>query len=191
MPNQNSPEVLATIARLKNVKDMNPPVLGSKLDAIRVAQNNGYPKWMRHSSQPPVLVETEQLEVALAAAGFVPHYIPQAFPTTIFRRNNQTIQRNENGRVVVTPKFEDCTETRIVQDPDQLAKALEEKPSSIYSKWFGTPEEMPPMEGHSTEDPAVTIARLQEQLSAATKLIAEKVAADKAAAEVPPAATKK
>lgn len=169
MPQRNTQEVQDIIDELKNTRDQNPPVLASNLLEQERMRKKGFPVWMYHASELPVHALNQAMVSALEARGFRRNqYIPQDYPRTIFRRNSQTIQRNENGRMVTYPKFEDNCETKIVYNADQMEAAVTEPEhkDGLYSAWVQHPAQLPPVTDDVKEDPAITIAKLTAKLAA-------------------------
>lgn len=169
MPKRNTQEVDQIIEELKNTRDQNPPVFSSDLLEQERMRKKGFPVWMYHREQLPVHALNQAMVTALELQGFRKgQYIPQNFPRTIFRRNMETLRRNELGRIVTTPKFEDYLETKVVHTQEKLDEMLTEPAHKhgVWSSWFLNVGDVPPANEESGEDPNVTIARLQEQLTA-------------------------
>lgn len=170
MMNKVSPDVQALLDAHKDVISTEPILMIDILDQQR-ARNKGYPKWLYHAEKEPVQVQNSAQETALKREmGYANAYIPQFFPAYMHRRN-------------MDPKFEmpdldrgrcgDFIESRLVakqQDLDALLK--ERKSKTVIGEWCQEVAQLPAVEEGPSEDPKVTIARLEGQLRAQQQEIA-------------------
>lgn len=143
-----------------------PRVLGINQIAILRAKNNGYPVDMHHPTMEMRQAFKEEEEMALGQLGYQRAYIPKQYPKALFRRN-------------MAPKFEPqfdlatqiqtnhaFVEERTVRN-EQEEKALRlMKPKKGESEWFEAIAALPPIEDGPSEDPKVTIARMEGELAA-------------------------
>lgn len=116
-----------------------------------VARNKGFPCHLYHPVLDPVVVINSAQKKALMAQGYVENYIHKDYPRMLFKRN-------------MDPKFEveEFIEKRVVKD------AVAEK-TLLAQGWANSPADCEPLAPEAEEDPKVTIARLQERLTALTE----------------------
>jgi len=156
--------IKALMAQYEHNEATNEPILMIDLIAQVKAANKGYPKWMHHAVLAPVQVINGKQEAALRPEGYKLEYIPQSFPAFVFRRN-------------MDPKFEkadpvlgspgEFIEQRLVKNQSDLDELLKARaPKTAVGGWCEF-ENLPEATAGPTEDPKITIARLQGQLMAA------------------------
>jgi hypothetical protein len=157
-PASKNAEIRDMIKRVRmEPKADNRPVLGVNIIKMEQAKKGGFPKHMYHETLEAVCdVSTEEEEMALASKGYVSHYIPQAFPLWLYRRN-------------LDAKFEaeGFVEAIVVQSEDQMHAITKRKVPKGCSEWAKRVTDLAPIPDGPEEDPAVTIARLEGQLSEA------------------------
>jgi hypothetical protein len=163
-------ELQAEVDRLMKQYDNpaadNRPVLMIDILDQQIARNGGFPKWLYHETLAPQQVKNREQERAIVAQGYKPYYVERSnpYPMYVFRRN-------------MDPKFEqpkpttgepgDFIEQRLVrseQEGELLMKAA--KPKTVIGNWTRELSEIAPLPEGPSEDPAVTIARLQGELAA-------------------------
>jgi len=156
--------IKALMAQYEHNEATNEPILMIDLIAQQKAANKGFPKWMYHATLAPVQVINSKQEVAIRAEGYSPTYIMQSFPAFVFRRN-------------MDPKFEkadpvigspgEFIEQRSVKTQAELDELLKQRqPKTVIGTWCEYAD-LPEATAGPTEDPKITIARLQGQLMAA------------------------
>jgi hypothetical protein len=147
-------------------RSKNPIVLGLNMLKMMRAKNNGYPKHMYHATYDMRVVTKEEEETALIQIGYSETYIARDYPKAMFRRNMAA---------KFEPKFDLATgvqlaaswvEEIVVRNEQQEKELRLMKPHQGQSIWFDKITDLPAIEEAPDEDPAVTIARLQGQLSA-------------------------
>lgn len=156
--------IKALMAQYEHNEATNEPILMIDLIAQQKAANKGFPKWMYHAELAPVQVINSKQEVAIRAEGYSPNYIMQNFPAFMFRRNME-------------PKFEkadpvlgspgEFIEMRSVKTQEALDDLMRQRqPKTVIGTWCKYAD-LPEATAGPTEDPKITIARLQGRLMAA------------------------
>lgn len=142
-----------------------PRVLGINQLPLMRAKNNGYPIDMYHPVHDMRKALKEEEELALAGMGYSRQYTRKEYPKAMFRRN-------------MDPKFEPAfdaastlqtnigfVEERTVRSADEEKALRAMKPKANQSIWFEKVTDIPEIEDGPTEDPKVTIARLEGELA--------------------------
>jgi hypothetical protein len=160
--------VRSLLARFDNPGANNAPVLGINIERMQIAKNGGYPKWLYHREFDAVQVKNMAQEQALADDGYYDGYRHKEWPRQAYRRNWKKEARAIPGtrEFEAVPKFEDFIETRIVDFPAAFEELQSEALPHNCSPWVLNIKDLPNVPDADTEDPAVTIARLQGQLEA-------------------------
>lgn len=158
-------EIARLMAEFEHPAADNRPVLMIDIIEQQKARNGGFPKWLYHETLAPQQVKNRDQERAITAQGYKPYYVQRAtpYPTFVFRRN-------------MDPKFEnptpagdpgDFVEQRLVRNEQEMELLLKaRKPKTAIGEWTKELAELPPIAEGPSEDPAVTIARLQGELAA-------------------------
>lgn len=154
------------LAQFYDKRANNAPPLGINLIEIARAQNNGYPRFLYHQTHPPVNVDNELQENALAQRGYVRNYIRHAFPRTLYRRNLATVRQRigESKDYEDIPKFPDFVETAVANNADHEKSLKGARVPALCSAWCDDCAHLPDLEDGPTEDKDATIARLRGQL---------------------------
>lgn len=149
-------EVRALIHKVRSTPGINnKPVLAVNVLEGQRSKNGGYPLHMYHESLDPVLALSEDEEQAVAEVGYGRHYIPKSYPKYLFRRN-------------MDAKFKasDFIEEMVVRDAAAEKALLKKRAPANCGDWVEAAQEIEALPDAPTEDPAITIARLQGQLAA-------------------------
>lgn len=146
------------------------PVLMIDILEMQKARNKGFPKWMYHKELPAVQVTNREQQQAVSREfGFVEYYVPQAFPAYMYRRN---MDRKFEDADLNSGRCGDFVEARLVKSLAELeALEKERKPKTAVGEWFAAVTDLPPVEDGPSEDPKVTIARLQGELKAKNEAV--------------------
>lgn len=152
--NQAQKEIDALMNELRNGEQSTEPLLAIHQIDIMRGKNKGFPMHMYHPTlEPRVVINTAQRD-ALLKAGYSLTYTKQEFPMMIFRRNTE-------------PRFApDFVETRTVPSKQVLDSLINQRHPANCGPWVDTPANIEPIADGPSEDPAVTIARLEGQLAA-------------------------
>jgi hypothetical protein len=157
-------EVKRLMEQYEHPAATNEPILMIDIMQQQQARNMGYPKWMYHETLEPQHVKNRDQERAIAAQGYKTAYIFKHFPTFVFRRNMEKKFEEPNH---ASGQPGDFIEQRLVQSAEHWeALQKERKPKTVVGDWCRELAELPPVAEGPKEDPAVTIARLQGELSA-------------------------
>ncbi len=131
---------------------------------MMIAKAGGYPVDLYHPNLESRQALKEEEESALAAMGYTRKWINKEYPKPLFRRN--MAKQYE-------PKFDPATgiqlsaafvEERVVRKPEDEAVLRRMKGGVGLSDWFDKITDLPEIEDGPSEDPSVTIARLQGQI---------------------------
>lgn len=150
--------VLARFAQ-KGISTSTKPVLQINLDRQMLARNNGYPKHMYHAILTPQIVLNDEQEQGIRELGYTEVYVFRSWPAFVFRRN-------------MDPKFkdDDFVEARQVENQAGLERLRKERKSeTAVGDWLPEIVDLVPIAEKAKEDPLVTIARLQGQLTELTR----------------------
>jgi hypothetical protein len=141
-----------------------PPVLGIRQVEMMQAKRNGFPKWMYHATFEPRHIFKAAEQTAAEMMGYTTTYVFRAYPKVLYRRNMDA---------KFEPQFEEATGLQLtnafvqavtVRDEKHEKEVRAMKPKQGQSAWFETLAQLPEIEDAPTEDPAVTIARLQGEI---------------------------
>jgi hypothetical protein len=170
MQNFTEQERQAEINRLMQEFDHpaadNRPVLMIDIIEQQQARNNGYPKWMYHEALEPQQVKNREQERAIAAQGYKTFYVQRSspYPAYVFRRNMDPKFEDPNAATGAPGDFIEQQLVRSEGEMEALKKTR--KPKTAIGEWVREIADLPPIADGPTEDPAVTIARLQGELTA-------------------------
>lgn len=169
-------DVQAIMNQLRPPKNANPRILAINQRAMQTAKQNGYPKHLYHANLDPVLALTEDQEEELMQLGYQPHYIRHDYPKMLYRRNmdpklGPQIDKS-TGKVANNPFIEEVM-VRSKEAEDSLMKA---KIPNGCGQWYARFVDVPELPEGPAEDPAVTIARLEGEVSALRSKGKEKAA---------------
>ncbi len=165
-PQEQQLEIQRILAQHDNPAATNEPVL--MIDIIRQQQaaNKGFPHWMYHASLLPVQVKNIQQVAAMKREGYGMNYIPQNYPAYVFRRN-MDMKFEKADPVKGSPG--EFIEMQLVKDEAGWATLQKARqPSTVIGEWCQELSNLPPATEGLNEDPRITIARLQGQLSGVT-----------------------
>lgn len=142
-----------------------PRVLGINQIPLMRAKNNGYPVDMFHESLEMRQAMREEEEMALANMGYQRQYIPKEYPKALFRRNmapKYEPQFDPSTNLQTNNAF---VEEVVCRDPKQEKTLRLMKVGPGLSEWFEKITDIPELEDGPTEDPKVTIARMEGQIA--------------------------
>lgn len=161
----------AILAKLRPATQENPPVIGINILAMQRAVNGGYPVHLYHEHLEPRIVTRPDQEQELSALGYGRTYIPQSYPTMLYRRNMHPRFSPENVRDKATgilPR-EPWVEERIVRsaEHEQQTRAANERTGYKLGPWVKKITDIEPLpEQETLRDQSLEIARLQGQVEA-------------------------
>lgn len=150
----------------------NPQVLAINQIQMMKAKRNGYPKDMYHETFEMRQAFKPEEEQALAQLGYQLQYIPKHYPKVLFRRNMDAKYEPEfEGDMQLTNAF---VQSITVRDEKHEKEVRAMKAKAGQSIWYETLGELPAIEDGPTEDPAITIARLEGERDGLRNKLEEK-----------------
>jgi hypothetical protein len=148
MQNETQEQKAARILRelANEPRNSSDPILGVNVQEMQRAKNGGYPRDLYHQTLQPVQVMNRSQEMAMAGMGYVRNYIHRHYPKFMYCRN-------------MAKKFEASgfVEERLVHNEAQEHQLLNQK-------WRCSIGELEAPDAPPSEDPKITIARLQGQI---------------------------
>ena len=163
-------QVRDLLAQFNDARANNEMPLGIDIIEQMRGKNGGYPRFLYKDGQPAVAVNNKQQEDALSALGYGRHYRHQAYPTTLYRRNQATYRQRiaDSKEFEELPKFPDFTETIIARDEKHEESLMLARVPKDCTPWVKSPADLPSIDEGPGESPEATIARLRGQLEALT-----------------------
>ena len=156
--------IKALMAQYEHNEATSEPILMINILEKQKAMNEGFPKWMYHATLAPVQVINSKQEAAVRGEGYSRAYIPQSFPAFVFRRNMDPKFENADPVIGSPGDFIEMRSVKSQADMDELLK--QRSPKTVIGGWCEY-EQLPAATEGPSEDPKITIARLQGQLMAA------------------------
>lgn len=167
------------MSSLKPPKGGNPRVLAIDQIPIMKAKTGGFPKDMYHPTLPPQLAIREDQQEELEKLGYSTTYIPRSYPKMLYRRNMDPKFDGKPDMGTGVPTEPEFLEMRVANDEAHEKRIRSERAPHKIDRETGKPyhvgpwvtklsevEDMP--EGPS-EDPQVTIARLEGEVQGLTR----------------------
>jgi hypothetical protein len=136
----------------------NAPILLHEQQQLIKLKNKGYPKHMYHATLDPVVVKNSKEEHAIISHGYVTTYIPHDYPKMLYRRNLKNFSLEPD----------DYVEHRTARDAAHETALRAERVKHGFTPWFYSLGELNakhPLPDGPVDDPAVTIAALQAELT--------------------------
>lgn len=142
-----------------------PRILGINQIPIMRARSNGYPIWLYHETLEARQAFKEEEEQALVVLGYRREYIAKAYPKTLFRRNMDARFEPRFDKATGIQENHSFVEERCARDAKQEKELRLMKPKNGQSDWVEKLADLPELADGPTENPMVTIARLQGELA--------------------------
>lgn len=142
---------LSELFNVPNITNREP--LAHNLNESQRLKNFGYPKHMFHEQMSAEIAVNEAQENLLRSRGYSEYYKHKAYPAMRFKRNLATKFKADS--------FVEARTVKTEAEDDKLGEG-----------WFDSIDKLPEGPKSDHEDPAVRIARLEEQLAAKTQPVA-------------------
>lgn len=164
-------EVEKVLAKFAQKGITNKPVLAVNLLRMQQLRNDGFPLHMYHETLQPQIVQNESQREALVDMGYGERYIRHNWPAFLFRRNMDkkfdlpNPSKGDPG---------DFIEARVFKSQADLdAESGKRAPKTAVGGWVPKVTMLPAIEDGPSEDPKVTIARLQGELAGSHRQTAQ------------------